>query len=133
MEGQVPAPYLLECRLPPMAGGESSRRAGEARSPFERRRKRRLGPLALVAVGAIALLLVTGCGKKSASSTSASTTTTVATTTTGPPLAKAEYVTKMKAIGQSLSTSLNTLGSATTAKKAAVALAAVQVDLRDAA
>jgi hypothetical protein len=39
----------------------------------------------------------------------------------------------MKVIGMSLSTSLNTLGSATTAAKAASALQKVQTDLRSAA
>jgi hypothetical protein len=49
------------------------------------------------------------------------------------PEQKAAYVSRMKAIGRSLSTSLNSLGSATTAAKAAVALTSVQSDLRKAA
>ena len=63
------------------------------------------------------------------STTAAATTTTAETT----PLAKADYVKQMKAIGRSLSTSLNSLGAATTAAKAATALQAVQTDLRHAA
>src|SRR5262249_23231150 len=56
-----------------------------------------------------------------------------AATTTSAPLAKAAYVTQMKRIGRSLSTSLNTLSSATTAPKAATALTQVQKDLNGAA
>jgi hypothetical protein len=92
----------------------------------------------LLPVGAATLLLAAGCGGGGGSSTSSNPTasTTGAATTTAPastPLAKAEYVTRMKAIGTSLSTSLNSLGSATTAAKAAAALAEVQSDLRAAA
>jgi len=74
--------------------------------------KRALAPL-----GAVAVLLAAGCGGGGSGS--------------GPT--KAEYVGQMKVIGQSLSTSLNTLGSATTPAKAATALQEVQVDLRGAA
>jgi hypothetical protein len=71
--------------------------------------------LALLAFGAVAVLLAAGCGGGGS----------------GPT--KAEYVGQMKVIGQSLSTSLNTLGSATTPAKAATALQSVQTDLRGAA
>jgi len=91
-------------------------------------------------VAAATLLLAAACGGGGGSSTSSSPTTSVSTqaktTTPAPataPLAKAAYVTRMKAIGTSLSTSLNSLGAATTAAKAATALAAVQADLRTAA
>ena len=92
-------------------------------------------------VGAVVLLLAAGCGGgggKSSSTAATPATTGAAATTTAPasstaPLTKTEYVTKMKAIGRSLSTSLNSLGSATTAAKAATALTAVQTDLRAAA
>jgi hypothetical protein len=95
----------------------------------------------LLAVGAAAMLLAAGCGggggSKSSSPTTTGTTTAAAATTTvaasSGPLAKADYVRQMKAIGRSLSTSLNSLGSATTAQKAASALQAVQTDLRHAA
>jgi len=86
--------------------------------------KRTLG---LLAIGFAALLLA-GCGSSKKSSSQETTTTTAAA-----PLAKAAYVTQMKAIGQSLSNSLNGLSSATTAAKAAIALTKVQVDLRAAA
>src|SRR4051794_8734392 len=87
-----------------------------------------------VALVAVLVLFAAACGgKKSGSSTTASGTTEATTTVAAAPLAKAAYVTRMKAIGQSLSTSLNTLGSATTAKKAATALAQVQKDLNAAA
>ena len=85
------------------------------------------------------LLLAAGCGgggKSNANGTTEGATTEAAATTTAEastPLAKAAYVNRMKAIGRSLSTSLNSLGSATTAAKAAVALTAVQTDLRKAA
>jgi soluble cytochrome b562 len=49
------------------------------------------------------------------------------------PLSKSDYVAQMTAIGKDLSTSLNTMGSATTAKTAATGLAKVQIDLRAAA
>lgn len=94
--------------------------------------------VAAVPLGAAAILLTAGCGGGGGSSTtSAPGTTTVAAATTteasATPLAKTAYVSKMKVIGRSLSTSLNSLGSATTAAKAATALAAVQSDLRAAA
>jgi hypothetical protein len=93
------------------------------------------------AVGAAVLLLAAGCGgggggTTGAQTTTSTTTTTAATTTTtasGPAPSKAEYVSQMKLIGQSLSTSLNTLGAAKTAATAATALAKVQTDLRSAA
>jgi hypothetical protein len=94
------------------------------------------------AVGAAVLLLAAGCGggggggTTGAQTTTSTTTTTAATTTTtasGPAPSKAEYVSQMKVIGQSLSTSLNTLGAAKTAATAATALAKVQTDLRSAA
>ena len=95
---------------------------------------RRLAALALTAA---LLLFAAGCGggSKSSNGTTAGTTTEAAATTTAAaaPLPKTAYVNKMKAIGRSLSTSLNSLGSATTAPKAAVALTAVQTDLRKAA
>ena len=100
--------------------------------------------LAALALTAALLLLAAGCGggSKSSNGTTTEATTTEATTTkaaatttaaAATPLPKAAYVNKMKAIGRSLSTSLGSLGSATTAAKAAVALAAVQTDLRKAA
>jgi hypothetical protein len=96
------------------------------------------------AFGAAALLLAAGCGGgggngTTSGSTSATTTTTTATATTttttasGTAPSKTAYVSQMKVIGQSLSTSLNTLGSATTPAKAATALQKVQTDLRGAA
>ena len=94
--------------------------------------------IGLLAVGAVVLLLAAGCGGGGGDGTTTgaqSTTGTQATTTTASSQAptKAEYVRQMKVIGQSLSTSLNTLGSATTAAKAATALQKVQTDLRTAA
>jgi hypothetical protein len=98
--------------------------------------------LAALVLAALLLLIAAGCGgggKSNANGTTEGTTTaTTATTATttkaaGEPLAKAAYVTRMKAIGRSLSSSLNSLGSATTAAKAAVALTSVQTDLRRAA
>jgi hypothetical protein len=93
-----------------------------------------------LALGAATILLAAGCGGGGGSTSSSPTvsTTTVAETTTTtaetvPALGKATYVKQMKAIGRSLSTSLNSLGSATTAAKAAAALEAVQADLRHAA
>lgn len=69
--------------------------------------------IALLGVVGMAALLVTGCGSS------------------GPkPLSKADYVKQMTVIGKTLSTSLNTLGSATTAKSAATSLAKVQTDIR---
>jgi hypothetical protein len=97
------------------------------------------------AFGAAALLLAAGCGgggggtttgSQSVSTTTTTTSTSTATTTTtasGQAPSKTAYVSQMKVIGQSLSTSLNTLGSATTAAKAATALQKVQTDLRGAA
>ena len=96
------------------------------------------------AVGAAVLLLAAGCGggggggttgAQTTTSTTTTTTTAATTTTTasGPAPSKAEYVSQMKVIGQSLSTSLNTLGAAKTAATAATALAKVQTDLRSAA
>jgi hypothetical protein len=91
---------------------------------------------ALLPLGAAALLLAAGCGGGSKSS-APTTTTTAAATTTAPsqtaPLGKAAYVSKMRAIGRSLNSSLNSLSSATTADAAATALEAVQTDLRTAA
>jgi hypothetical protein len=94
--------------------------------------------VAALALTAALLLFAAGCGgsKSSNGTTTAETTTEAAAATTeatATPLPKAAYVNQMKAIGRSLSTSLNSLGSATTAAKAAVALAAVQTDLRKAA
>ena len=92
--------------------------------------KKRL--LAVPAFGAAIALLVAGCGGGGTTTGTEGTTTTTATTTTSSGITKAEYVREMKVIGQSLSTSLNTLGAATTAAKAATALAKVQTDLRSA-
>ena len=95
-------------------------------------------PAALLLAAAL-LLLGAACGggsKSSAGTTSEATTTEAAATTTAAAataLPKAAYVTRMKTIGRSLSTSLNSLGAATTAPKAAAALTAVQTDLRKAA
>jgi hypothetical protein len=49
------------------------------------------------------------------------------------PLSKPEYIKQMTTIGKGLSASISTLGSASTPATAAVALAKVQVDLRNAA
>src|SRR5437763_14603031 len=95
-------------------------------------------PAALLLAAAL-LVLGAACGgggKSSAGTTTEGTTTEAAATTTAATataLPKAAYVTRMKTIGQSLSTSLNSLGAATTAPKAAAALTAVQTDLRKAA
>jgi hypothetical protein len=94
--------------------------------------------LAALLAAASMLLLAAGCGggKSNANGTTEGTTTEAAAATTAAastPLPKAAYVNKMKAIGRSLSTSLNSLGAATTAAKAAVALTTVQTDLRKAA
>jgi hypothetical protein len=92
------------------------------------------GFLPLLALGAASLLLAAGCGGGGGGTTGANGTTAPTTTAaSATPLAKADYVAQMKKIGQSLSTSLNTLGKATTAAKAATALQLVQVDLRAAA
>ena len=101
-------------------------------------------PLALAALAACSALLAAGCGggggggttKASGTTTGAAATTAAAETTTqasSAPLAKGDYVKRMQAIGQSLSASLNKLGTATDAKTAATALASVQADLRAAA
>jgi hypothetical protein len=94
--------------------------------------------LAAPAMTAALFLLAAGCGggSKSSNETTEATTTKAAATTTAAaatPLPKKMYVNKMKAIGQSLSTSLSALNGATTAANAAVALTAVQTDLRKAA
>lgn len=86
-----------------------------------------------LAVGAATLLLAAGCGGGGGGGTTGSTAATTTTTTSSQALSKADYVKQMKVIGQSLSTSLNTLGAATTAAKAATALQKVQTDLRAAA
>jgi hypothetical protein len=62
------------------------------------------------------VLLVGGCGGKSQ-----------------PPLSKADYVKQMKVIGQSLSTSINSIADVKTPKAAATALTKVQDDLNTAA
>ena len=62
------------------------------------------------------VLLVGGCGGKSQ-----------------PPLSKADYVKQMKVIGQSLSTSINSIADVRTPKAAATALTKVQDDLKTAA
>jgi hypothetical protein len=71
--------------------------------------------IAVLAIGAAVALLGVGCGGSGSKA-----------------LSKKDYVTQMTAIGKGLSTSLSTLGSATTAKTAATGLAQVQVDLRKA-
>ena len=92
----------------------------------------------LLPLGAVAVLLGAGCGggggSTSGSPTVSTTTAAEATTTeASAPLAKAAYVKRMQAIGQSLSTSLNSIGGATTAPKAANVLETLQSDLRRAA
>ena len=62
------------------------------------------------------VLLVGGCGGKSQ-----------------PPLSKADYVKQMKVIGQTLSTSINSIADVRTPKAAATALTKVQDDLKTAA
>jgi Family of unknown function (DUF6376) len=97
------------------------------------------GSFTMLAVGGTIVLLAAGCGgggSKSSTPTTTGTMTAAEPTTTvanSTPLAKAAYVRQMKAIGRSLSTSLNSLGAATTAQKAATALQEVQTDLRHAA
>jgi hypothetical protein len=72
---------------------------------------------ALLALVAATGLLAAGCGGGG-----------------GPePLSKADYQKQMQAIGTTLGTSLNSLGTATSAPKAATALKKVQTDLRGAA
>ena len=73
--------------------------------------------IAVLTLGAAVALLGVGCGGGGSKAKA---------------LSKTDYVTQMTAIGKGLSTSLNTLGSATTAKTAAAGLAKVQIDLRDA-
>ena len=68
---------------------------------------------ALLTLGAAVALLGVGCGGGGSKA-----------------LSKTDYVAQMTAIGKGLSTSLSTLGTATTAKTAAAGLAKVQVDLR---
>lgn len=88
----------------------------------------------LLALGAATLLLAAGCGGGGGGGgTTGAQATTTTTAASGQPVTKAGYVKQMKVIGQSLSTSLNTLGSATTAANAATALQKVQTDLRAAA
>jgi hypothetical protein len=95
--------------------------------------------LAALLAAAALLLLAAGCGgggKSSAGGTTEGTTTEAAATTTAAaatPLPKGQYVNRMQTIGRSLSKSLSSLGAATTAARAAVALTAVQTDLRKAA
>jgi hypothetical protein len=97
---------------------------------------------AVLALAAALLIAVAGCGGGGGNggSTESGTTTeaagsTPATTTaaSSTPMPKAQYVQRMQAIGRSLSTSLNTVGTTTTAAKTATTLAGVQQDLRDAA
>jgi hypothetical protein len=87
--------------------------------------------IAFVAAGVSLALFASACGSTSHVTATTSSTTTAAAS--GTALGKAAYVKQMKTIGQSLSTSLNLLGSATTAAKAATALTKVQGDLRAAA
>jgi hypothetical protein len=93
----------------------------------------------MLSIGAATALFVAGCGggggSTSGSPTVGTTTVEAATTTaeSSTPLAKGEYVKQMQSIGKNLSRSLNSLGSATTAAKAANALETVQSDLRGAA
>ena len=70
--------------------------------------------IGLLALGAMVASMVAGCGGGGGAK----------------PLSKADYVAQMTAIGKSLSTSLNTMGSATDAKTAATSLVKVQTDLR---
>jgi hypothetical protein len=92
---------------------------------------KRVAALLAPAVGAVVLA---GCGGGGTTTTSGATTAAATTTAaSSTPLAKTDYVKRMKTIGRSLSTSLNTLGSAKTAASAAKALASVQTDLRAAA
>jgi hypothetical protein len=75
--------------------------------------------IGLLALGGAVALLAASCGGGGGGS---------------KPLDKADYVKQMQAIGKSLSTALNGLGTATgSSKKAAAALTKVQVDLNDAA
>jgi hypothetical protein len=73
--------------------------------------------IAMLTLGVMVGLLAGGCGGGGGGS---------------KPLSKTDYVKQMTAIGKSLSTSISTLSSVTTAAKAATALAKVQTDLRDA-
>jgi hypothetical protein len=73
--------------------------------------------LTLLALVGASALLVAGCGGGGGEK----------------PLSKAEYQKEMQTIGMKLGTSLTSLGSATSAPKAATALKKVQGELRDAA
>jgi len=73
--------------------------------------------LALLALVGASALLAAGCGGGGGEE----------------PLTKAEYQKEMQTIGTKLGTSLNSLGSATSASTAADSLKKVQGDLRDAA
>jgi hypothetical protein len=68
--------------------------------------------IALFTLAVAAMLVAAGCGGGDSK-----------------PLTKAEYEQQMRVIGENLSKSLNTLGSATTAKGAATALEKVQGDM----
>ncbi|MEI8105725.1 MAG: hypothetical protein WCH31_07775 [Actinomycetes bacterium] len=73
--------------------------------------------IAMVVLAVLGATLVAGCGGGSKAK----------------PLSKADYTTQVTKVGASLTTSLSTLGSVTTAKSAATALAKVQTDLATAA
>jgi hypothetical protein len=93
----------------------------------------------LLPVFGATVVLAAGCGggggSKSSSPTAGTTTAAAATTSaeTSAPLAKAAYVSKMRVIGKSLSTSISSLTAATTPATAATALEALRTDLRHAA
>jgi hypothetical protein len=73
--------------------------------------------IALLALASAVMLVAGGCGGGGGSE----------------PLSKADYEKQMSAIGQDLTTALNTLGTATSAKGAATSLTKLQGDLNDAA
>jgi hypothetical protein len=69
--------------------------------------------IALLALAAAAMLVASGCGGGGSKA-----------------LTKAEYEKQMRVIGENLSKSLNTLGTATSAKAAATALEKVQAEMK---
>jgi hypothetical protein len=89
----------------------------------------------VLAAGSAALLLVSGCGGKKSAATGP-TTTAVApatTTTAAPPLGRAAYDAKMRAVGRSVTNAIDALGTPTTKAAVAKAVSGLQTRLRAAA
>jgi hypothetical protein len=82
----------------------------------DRREIRMRRVIALFALAGAVALVAAGCGGGGSK-----------------PLSKADYEQQMSAIGKSLTNSLNSLGTATSASKAATALKNLQTELEDAA